>query len=84
MPGGGTMSPPGASSPDISTDGGEASVAAIVDFSPTWDFASGGAKLLICLASPLDAEVGSVGPTVYFADRPVQVSRAFFRERWPF
>ena len=66
-----TLSPPGASSSTLFGSGGSAG--AIVDFSPTWDFAPGGAKLLICLASPLDAEVGSLGPVVYFADRPVQV-----------
>lgn len=66
-----TLSPPGTSSPALLGGGGAA--AAIADFSPTWDFAPGGAKLLICLASPLDAEVGSSGPIVFFADRPVQV-----------
>lgn len=50
-------------------------IAKIVDFSPTWDYAPGGAKLLICLAAPVDVEVGTPGPKVYFADRSVPVSR---------
>lgn len=50
-------------------------IAKIVDFSPTWDYAPGGAKLLICLAAPVDVEVGTPGPKVYFADRAVPVSR---------
>ncbi|CAN0382877.1 unnamed protein product, partial [Hapterophycus canaliculatus] len=32
---------------------GGVDIAKIVDFSPTWDFSPGGAKLLICLAAPL-------------------------------
>lgn len=54
--------------------GGGVESAKIVDFSPTWDFSAGGAKVLICLAAPIDFEVGMQGPIVYFADRPVQVS----------
>lgn len=64
-----TLSPSGA--PSLGGGGGGA--AAIVDFSPTWDFAPGGAKLLICLAAPLDSDAGSTGPVVFFADRPVKV-----------
>lgn len=45
--------------------------AEIIDFSPTWDYAPGGAKLLICLAAPPDYWVQS--PIVYFGDRPVHV-----------
>ncbi len=77
----GSVSPPGPPttlSLGLSGVGGGGGVgfeaAKIVDFSPTWDFAPGGAKLLICLASPIDAEVGMQGPNVYFADRPVPVS----------
>lgn len=77
--GGSSVSPPGpgAMSRGVSAGGGGGGgggveSAKIVDFSPTWDFAPGGAKLLICLAAPI--EVGMQGPIVYFADRPVQVS----------
>ncbi|CAM9267993.1 unnamed protein product, partial [Sphacelaria rigidula] len=60
--------------------------ATIVDFSPTWDFSPGGAKLLICLASPIDVDPGGAGPLVFFADRPVQaevVSQNVLRCRVP-
>lgn len=50
-----------------------------MDFSPTWDFSPGGAKLLICLASPIDVDPGGAGPLVFFADRPVQVSLSMKR-----
>ena len=74
---------PGAMSRGLSAGGGGGGgggveSAKIVDFSPTWDFAPGGAKLLICLAAPVDFEVGMQGPIVYFADRPVQVSNHLF------
>lgn len=75
-----SVSPPGPGAMSRGLSGGSAGgggsgveAAKIVDFSPTWDFAPGGAKLLICLAAPIDFEVGMQGPIVYFADRPVQV-----------
>ncbi|CAM9863183.1 unnamed protein product, partial [Ectocarpus sp. 12 AP-2014] len=61
-------------------------IAKIVDFSPTWDYAPGGAKLLICLAAPVDVEVGTPGPKVYFADRAVpaeMVSQTVLRCKVP-
>lgn len=69
---------PSPAGPVSVTSGGGGGVA-IVDFSPTWDFAPGGAKLLICLATPVGADSGSgsVGPVVFFADRPVQVRLLF-------
>lgn len=54
----------------------------IVEFCPTWDFAPGGAKLLICLAGPLQADLGGAGPIVFFADRPVQVRIWCYRIFW--
>ena len=53
--------------------------AKILEFSPAWDFAPGGAKLMIVLeAPPIGVEVGMEGPIVYFADRPVQVSLPYW------
>lgn len=65
---------PAGSVPGMSGSAGGTGGVTIVDFSPTWDFAPGGAKLLICLAAPIDADPGSVGPIIFFADRAVQVS----------
>lgn len=65
-----------AASPSGPAPSGMGNGVTIVDFSPTWDFSPGGAKLLICLAAPIDADPGSVGPIVFFSDRPVQVSQS--------
>ncbi|CAN0561911.1 unnamed protein product, partial [Ectocarpus sp. 12 AP-2014] len=59
--------------------------AEIVDFTPAWDFEAGGAKLLICLATPTYSLDNGV-PFVYFGDRLVQaefVSKTVVRCRVP-
>lgn len=76
-PGPGTMSRGLSAGGSGGASAGGVESAKIVDFSPTWDFAPGGAKLLICLAAPIDLEGGMQGPIVYFADRPVQVSLTY-------
>lgn len=51
---------------DAPAAGASVTPALVSDFSPDWDFTDGGAKILICLASPLPACPPASPPTSIF------------------